>query len=108
MIKKSVYSDLPESLPEEMIETICRSQNLRIERIVSQGHFSPPGFWYDQNENEWIIILQGRAKIEFANEIIEMKMGDYLEIPAHIKHRIKWTDPVQKTIWLAVFYNADS
>ncbi len=104
MMKKSFFADLPEKIPEEMIEIICRSQTIRIERIVSQGHISPADFWYDQNENEWIIILRGRAKIEFANKIIELEMGDYLEIPAHIKHRVCWTDPCQKTIWLAVFY----
>jgi len=79
---------------------------LRIERIVSRGHSSPPGFWYDQEDNEWVLVLTGRARLRFAADegLIELGVGDCYEIAAHRKHRVEWTDPDQDTIWLAVFF----
>ena len=89
----------------EKVNTLLDYPNCRIEKIMSQGHCSPEGFWYDQDENEWVTVLQGRAVLGFENgREIEMKPGDHLNIPAHQKHRIQWTDPEQETIWLAVFY----
>ena len=74
--------------------------------IFSKGHASPENFWYDQAQNEWLIVLKGHARLRFAEEdqAVEMKRGDYINIPAHCKHRVEWTDPNEETIWLAVHY----
>ncbi len=100
------FADIPDTLPQELIETIHESKNIRIERIVSDGQYSDEGFWYDQEQSEWIIVLSGRARLEFASsdELVELGPGDYLNIPAHCRHRVAWTDPQTKTIWLAVHY----
>jgi cupin 2 domain-containing protein len=95
--------DLP--LPSELTEPIARLAHARIERIVSYGHASPAGFWYDQDQDEWVAVLTGKARLELADpaERIELGQGDHLLIPAHRKHRIEWTAPEEPTIWLAVF-----
>ena len=77
---------------------------MRIERIVSQGHASPPGFWYDQDQHEWVIVLRGRARVRFEDGLLEMAAGDCINIPAHRKHRVEWTTPEEPTVWLAVHY----
>ena len=104
--KKDLFADIPDELKEELIETILQTSNFRIERIVSQGHCSPEGFWYDQSDNEWVILLKGGAVLRFENQsqLIRMKPGDYLHIEKHVRHRVEWTDPEQETIWLAVFF----
>jgi cupin 2 domain-containing protein len=98
------FRDLPSSLPEEIFETIVNVSNFRIERIVSHGQFSPEGFWYDQNMNEWVILLRGAGRLQFEDRIVEMRPGDYLNIPAHERHRIDWTTPDEPSIWLVVHY----
>ena len=103
---KNIYNDIPPAIPEEIFEEIISSGNIRIERIVSKGQSSPDNFWYDQDQNEWVIVLKGKAKLKFVDDekAVEMKEGDYLNIPAHKKHRVESTDPENETIWLAVFY----
>jgi len=77
-----------------------------VERIVSHGHCSPDGFWYDQDENEWVILLKGSAGLRFEDQdsVLVLNPGDYLHINGHQRHRVEWTDPKQETIWLAVYY----
>lgn len=105
MLKQNLFENIPESLPEEIIETIAESKNVKIERIISKGHSSPKNFWYDQEKNELVTVLKGKAKLIFnENELVELCAGDYLNIPAHKKHRVEWTDPDTETIWLAIFY----
>ncbi len=89
---------------DEIKETILDKPDCRIERIVSQGQASPPGFWYDQPHDEWVIILQGAARISFEEEFddVELAAGDYVYIPAHLRHRVAWTAPNLSTVWLAV------
>jgi cupin 2 domain-containing protein len=101
---QNLFSDLPKSLPNELIEVLAGNQHVRIERIVSHGHTSPEGFWYDQEEHEWVLVLRGEAKLQFEDGMIEMKVGDRINIPAHQKHRVELTTPDEPTIWLAVFY----
>jgi cupin 2 domain-containing protein len=92
-------------VPEELVETLLDAASLRIERIVSQGHSSPDGFWYDQPQNEWVAVLKGAARLQFENgQAVEMQRGDYANIPAHQKHRVEWTTPDEPTIWLAIHY----
>jgi cupin 2 domain-containing protein len=106
MIIKNIFENIPGKIPEEIFEEIISSQNIRIERIISKGQFSPENFWYDQDENEWVFLVRGKAVIKFfdENKPVELKTGDYLNIPSHTKHRVEWTDPDVETIWLAVFY----
>jgi cupin 2 domain-containing protein len=103
----NLFTDLPANLPDEFFSTLLDAANIRIERIVSHGHASPEGFWYDQDENEWVIVLKGAARLRFDDETVEMKPGDFVNIPAHRKHRVEWTTPDEPTIWLAVFYRSE-
>ena len=100
----NLFTDFPANLPDELLTTLLKAANVRIERIVSHGHASPVGFWYDQDEHEWVIVLKGAARIQFEDSIVEMKPGDFANIPAHKKHRVDWTTLNEPTIWLAVFY----
>jgi cupin 2 domain-containing protein len=104
-MKQNLFADLPAALPEEVFTTLLQTPGLRIERIVSHGHQSPDGFWYDQPICEWVIVLKGAASIEFERKTVELGPGDYLDIPAHTKHRVTWTTPDEPTIWLAVHYS---
>ena len=100
----NLFTDLPANLPDELLTTLLKAANIRIERMVSHGHVSPEGFWYDQDEHEWVIVLQGAARLRFEDSVVELKPGDFVNIPAHRKHRVEWTTPDEPTIWLAVFY----
>jgi cupin 2 domain-containing protein len=104
---KNLFSDITPEFEEELFETILGRETFRIERIVSHDHCSPEGFWYDQDEHEWVILLKGSAVLRFEDqsENITMSPGDYIHIGKHQKHRVEWTDPEQKTIWLAVHYS---
>jgi len=101
---KNLFVDIPSSLPQEVTDELLRGGNLRIERIVSLGHASPQDSWYDQDQHEWVVLISGAARLQFEEELVSMKPGDWINIPAHRKHRVDWTDPAQITIWLAVFY----
>lgn len=100
----NLLANLPKSLPEELTTVLQEGNRVRIERIVSTGHRSPEGFWYDQPENEWVVVLVGAARLRFEDRVVEMKPGDAINIPAHQKHRVEWTSPNEPTVWLAVFY----
>jgi cupin 2 domain-containing protein len=102
----NIFSDIPENIPEEIFETIISSGKICIERIISKGHRSAEGFWYDQEKNEWVILLKGAARILFENQEkpIHLKPGDHIHIPARCRHRVDWTDPDCTTIWIAVFH----
>ena len=100
----SFFGSLPTSIPDELIQVIAGNRNVRIERIVSHGHASPNGFWYDQDENEWVIVLKGAARLRIGDQTVELNPGDFVTIPANKKHRVEWTTPDEPTIWLAVFF----
>jgi len=103
---ENLFDNIPADVPEELFTTILQANGVRIERIVSQGHVSPPGFWYDQEENEWVVVLEGHATVQFESEpkSVELQRGSYVNIPSHARHRVAWTDPNQKTVWLAIHY----
>jgi len=103
---QNLLSPLPSNLPKELVETLAENKHVRIERIVSTGHASPEGFWYDQEEAEWVVVLKGEAKLLFEGETqpVHLKPGDHVTIPAHRRHRVEWTKPNEPTVWLAVFY----
>ncbi|MDT8429760.1 MAG: cupin domain-containing protein [Pseudomonadales bacterium] len=93
----------------EHISELLKSDLVRVERIVSCGHCSPAGFWYDQEEHEWVLLVQGAGIIEFADgRQVRLNKGDHLDIPAHVKHRVAWTQPDCETLWLAVFWSAQT
>ena len=100
----NLFTDFPANLSDELLTTLLEATNVRIERIVSHGHTSPEGFWYDQDEHEWVIVVKGAARLRFEDCTQDMKPGDFVNIPAHKKHRVEWTTPDEPTIWLAVFY----
>jgi cupin 2 domain-containing protein len=100
----NLFSDFSTDLPSELFETLLEAKGLRIERIVSHGHASPEGFWYDQDEHEFIVLLKGAARLRFEESEIDLKPGDFIDIPAHRRHRAEWTTPDEPTIWLAVHY----
>ena len=97
--------DIPVSLPDELVTVLAENEHVRIERIVSRGHASPEGFWYDQSQSEWVVVISGAARLQFEDGTIELEPGDYANIPAHKKHRVAWTTPAEPTVWLAVFYS---
>jgi cupin 2 domain-containing protein len=102
----NLFREIPAELPGELAESLCRSEYVRIERIVSHGQASPPGFWYDQEWHEFVLLVSGRARLAFADGTppVDLVPGDWLEIKAHVRHRVAWTDPDQDTVWLAVHY----
>ena len=104
----SLFADIPDELPNELMETLAEGSGCRVERIVSRGHRSPERFWYDQEESEWVLVVKGEARllIERAGETEEVAMtaGDWIDLPAHTRHRVEWTAPDEETIWLAVFH----
>ena len=95
-----------EKREEELLTTLAERPGVRIERIVSTGQASPPGFWYDQDWGEWVVLLSGAARLRLAEEAEARQLapGDWVDIPAHCRHRVEWTDPDQPTVWLAVHY----
>ena len=105
----NLLSPLPDAGVSERVDALLTKPGLRIERIVSRGQASPPGFWYDQPEGEWVLVLAGAARLCFADET-EMRVlgpGDWIDIAPHRRHRVEWTDPACPTVWLAVFYPGD-
>jgi cupin 2 domain-containing protein len=102
----NLFSPLPDVRAAEQVDELLSRPGLRVERIVSLGQASPPGFWYDQAEGEWVLLLAGAARFRFADEIEARLLapGDWLDIAPHRRHRVEWTDPATPTIWLTVFY----
>ena len=101
----NLLENIPDAIPNEIFQDIVSTDTIRIERILSQGHSSPETGWYDQDENEWVLVLSGYGVIEFENgDAIKLKPGDYLNIKAHQKHKVQSTSPNETTVWLAIFY----
>ena len=97
----NLLASAPTARGAETATTLFQSGAATITRIVSNDHASPPGFWYDQDEAEWVAVIEGHATLEFDNGVVhEMKAGDWIEITAHVRHRIAAT--AEHTIWLAV------
>ena len=102
----NLFEAATEDMREEHAACLVEARHVRIERIVSFGQESPPGFWYDQPWAEWVVVLAGSAGLRFEGEA-EVKVlfeGDYVLIPARVKHRVEWTSKDHPTFWLAVHY----
>lgn len=104
----NIFSNIPSPLSGEFFQNLAEIGNVRIERIVSDGQATPAGQCYDQSWDEWVILLSGSAGICFTDQARELKLlpGDHLLIPAGCRHRVTWTNPDQKTVWLAVHINS--
>ena len=101
----NIFANLPDNLTDELFEPLVDDDNIIIERIISKGHKSPEHGWYDQKSNEFVMVLQGAGKLLFeSDEEVLLNPGDYINIPAHKKHKVVWTDPDNHTIWLAIYY----
>ena len=104
---ENIFSGIPDSCHSEEFFDLLSRDGVRIERIVSQGHTTPEGEWYDQEDNEWVMVLQGAGRLLFeSGKELRLEVGDYVNIPAHERHRVTWTHPTETTIWLAVFYRS--
>ena len=103
----NILADVPRALADEQVVELLSAKNVRIERIVSTGQASPPGFWYDQDWAEWVLVLSGSAGLQFEDEpdIRALRPGDFVHIPAHRRHRVEWTEADEPTIWLVLHYS---
>lgn len=105
MVSKNIFQNIPKLLESEFFEELISKNGVKIERIVSFGHTTNEGEWYDQSSDEWVILLSGEAIISFKDEDdIRLKSGDFINIAAHKKHRVSWTKPDEESVWLAVHY----
>lgn len=106
--KANLFNAIPPNLPQEWFETLVACDDIRIERIVSKGHASGEDFWYDQAWDEWVVLLKGGAgmTLEGCDQALALGPGDWLRIPAHVKHRVAWTAAEVETVWLAVHFRA--
>ena len=99
--------DLPaRPLPDEVVDLLVERQDLRIERIVSTGQSTPEGHWYDQETDEWVLIVTGAARLRIEGEQSDRELGEgeWILIPAHCRHRVTWTRAEPPTVWLAVHF----
>lgn len=105
IIIKNIFVDFPDKQGSENLEILLSNPVFKMEKIISQGHVSPENFWYDQDKNEFVLLISGSARISFENNYtIEIKPGDYFIIPAHKKHRVDFTKPEENTIWLTLHF----
>jgi cupin 2 domain-containing protein len=102
---RNLLTSLPAARDAEVSETLITARGIRLQGIISFGQVSPEGFWYDQTEAEWVMLLTGRARLLIAGEADERILGpgDLVYLPAHCRHRVEWTDPDHPTVWLALF-----
>jgi cupin 2 domain-containing protein len=104
----NILADLPDATSSEVFQSLVERNGIKIERIISHGQATPEGEWYDQEWDEWVLVLSGQAHllIEGETQPRELKNGDHLLLPAHCRHRVEWTPPDTPTIWLAVHFGA--
>ena|SRR5688572_11926426 len=97
---------VPADLPEELTTVLVEAGGVRVERIVSRGHASAPGAWYEQIEDEFVLLVAGAARLEFEAFDLDLAPGDWVELPAGVRHRVAWTAEGEDTVWLALFHSA--
>lgn len=103
-MKKNFFAALPDASANEVFEPLLRANGVLLERIVSLGQATPEGQWYDQETDEWVMLVAGSAglRIESEPELLELRPGDYVFLPAHQRHRVEWTSGTEPTLWLAL------
>jgi len=101
----NLFSQLPEAKNKEVFTILNKGRNFRIERIVSKGQATPKDTWCCEKTAEWVMVLRGKASLLFKGYKKEfiLKAGDYVFIPPNTHHRVDWTHPNKKTLWLAVY-----
>jgi cupin 2 domain-containing protein len=106
---RNIFAHLPAAGTAEVFETLVESAAVRIERIVSRGQVTPEGEWYEQEQAEWVLLLAGSAELLYddGREAQRLTVGDFVLIPAGCRHRVSWTDPAEKTVWLAIHFQSD-
>lgn len=104
MLTGNLFRNIPAPQLQEHVDTLLETPGVRLERIVSHGHTTRGDTWYDQQRDEWVVLLRGRARlvIEGQDAPVIMTPGDYVLLPAHCRHRVAWTDPETDTVWLAL------
>lgn len=103
---KNIFSNIPDSLPKEVFETLFNKPGITIERIISKGQHTPEHEWYDQDRDEWVLLLTGHATLRFADhQTTTLRPGDYLFIPAHTRHQVSHTADDVESIWLAIHFD---
>lgn len=106
MLPNNLLAPIPDASAAEVVTALVTRAGLRFERIVSHGQASPEGFWYDQAEHEFVFLVQGHAELELADgNVVALRPGDWLEIEAHVRHRVRSTAPNEPTVWLVAFYS---
>ncbi|WDE08038.1 cupin [Thalassomonas viridans] len=101
----NIFENIPADLSKEIFQQLAGNDKVRVERIISKGHNSPESGWYDQADNEWVMVLKGQAKLLFEDlGEVTLGPGDHFDIKAHHRHKVSWTAPDVETIWLAVHY----
>lgn len=103
----NLLRELPDARQAEVFQTVLERGGIRIERIVSWGQATPDGQWYDQEQDEWVLVLAGEAQVQLADEAVvrHLSSGDWLYLPAHCRHRVAWTAPGRETVWLALHWH---
>jgi cupin 2 domain-containing protein len=101
----NILMPLPALGADESVGTLLKGNGFRLERIVSHGQASPAGFWYDQDDAEWVLVVTGKARLTIEGEGADRELlpGDSVFLPAHCRHRVAWTRPDQPTVWLTIF-----
>ncbi len=105
----NLFEGIPAEMKDEFFQTLAESGGTRIERIVSDGHATPVGQWYNQGWDEWVLIISGGATLLYGSDSppLCLKSGDHVMIPAGCRHRVDRTNPEEKTIWLAVHFGGN-
>jgi len=105
----NLFTQVTQASDSEVFETLLQTEAFKLERVVSTGQATPPGQWYDQDGDEWVVLLSGSAGLLFDGErdIRVLQPGDYLYIPAHTRHRVEWTETGVETVWLALHYTTE-
>jgi cupin 2 domain-containing protein len=106
LVRGNLLASLPHAAADELVEVLGGGEELRIERIVSTGQASPAGSWYDQPDDEFVVLLAGAAVLRFedGDRRFDLQPGDWIDIPAHARHRVERTQADPPTVWLAVHY----
>lgn len=101
----NLFAEIPAKVEQEIFSELVKSENVSIQRIVSRGQASPETGWYDQDDHEWVVVLEGEGELTYeSGDVVRLVAGSYVNIPAHTRHRVSWTAPDKKTIWLAIHY----
>lgn len=98
---KNLYDDTLEKPAKgfESFQTLLEHKNIKIQKILSCDYKN--GHWYEQAEDEWVVLLQGEATLEYSDSTQKLSSGDFIFIPRTTKHRVVHTS--KDALWLALF-----